>query len=66
MGVIGTDIYHFCYLLVMQVCKNQLENHRFTFCTEEILYFLLNHVACPYVVDVDDYKTAMTIALSEA
>ena len=27
---------------------------------------ILNHVASPYVVDVDDYKTAMTIALSEA
>ena len=27
---------------------------------------ILNHVASPYVVNVDDYKTAMTIALSEA
>ena len=27
---------------------------------------VLNHVKSPYVVDVDDYKTAMTIALSEA
>ena len=27
---------------------------------------VLNYVKSPYVVDVDDYKTAMTIALSEA
>ena len=27
---------------------------------------VLNHVKSPYVVDVDDYKTTMTISLSEA
>ena len=27
---------------------------------------VLNHIKSPYVIDVDDYKTAMTIALSEA
>ena len=66
MEVIGTSIYPFCYLHIMQPFKNTLKNHHFTFYSEELLivFSLISRIL--KLVDVGDYKTAMTIASSEA